>query len=103
MRGMGDKEEEDEEAAGGHEEAGHGEGEAPAGVDIGAGNQGAEDVAEGGVRVPEAHDEAAPAFPKPIGHHGHHAWNKEKRGGEFFVTNSVYFLASKTMVPDPHL
>ncbi len=70
----GHQEEKNDEAAGDHEEAGHGEGEAPAGVDIGAGDQGPEDVAQGGVRVPEAHDEAAPSFAEPVGHHGHHAW-----------------------------
>ena len=53
----------------------HDEGEAPvvpAGREEGAGDQGAEDVAEAGVGVPQTHDEAAPALAEPVGHDGHH-------------------------------
>ena len=74
----GHQEEKDEKAAGGHEEAGYGKGEAPIGVDVGPGYHGAEDVAEGGVGVPEAHDEAAAALAKPVGHHCHHTCNTQQ-------------------------
>ena len=72
--GLGDEEEEDDERGEAHEESGESEAQSPVRVDEVAGEQGAEDVAEAGVGVPEAHDEAAPPLPEPVGHDRHHAW-----------------------------
>ena len=72
-RGLGDKEHEDHEGHEAHQQPGQGEALAPVGVDEVTGQEGAEDVAEAGVRVPDAHDEASLALPEPVCHDGDHA------------------------------
>ena len=78
---VGDETEEYEEADSAHDGARHHEGEAPVVIDVGPGYQGPENVADGGVGVPDAHNEASLPLPKPVGHHRHHP--RPPRGLEY--------------------
>lgn len=54
------EEEEADDADGGDDDAGHDEGQTPGGGNPDAGDERPQDVTDGGVRVPDAHDQTSP-------------------------------------------
>lgn len=71
--GVFDEEEKAHQPHGGHDGPRDDEGQAPARGHPVTSNQGAQNVAHGGVGVPDPHDQTPPSFPKPVAEAGDHA------------------------------
>ena len=67
---LGHHDEEEDCTEDGHDQAGHDEAETPGVLDERPGQQGANDVPNRGVRVPDPKDEALFALAEPVGHDG---------------------------------
>ena len=76
----------------------HDEGERPVLLDEEARDEGAEDVADGGVGVPDAEDEALLAAPEPVGHHRHHAGPARRLKKSRSKFNIIFSMSSRRMV-----
>ena len=68
--GFGHQPEEEKESESGDDDSGHDEGQGPIVLDPNPGQNGAEDVPDGRVRVPNAENGPLFAFAEPIGHDG---------------------------------